>query len=75
MTWPSVVNRDAGAIQITFTVGYGASGTAVPMAIRHAIKMLVGHWHDHREPAGECASATVMPMGIASILAAYRVAR
>lgn len=74
-TWPSVVSRDAGAIQITFTAGYGAAGTAVPMALRQAVKSLVGHWYEHREPAGECASATVMPMGLGSILASYRVAR
>lgn len=74
-TWPSVTLRDAGAIQITFTAGYGAAGSAVPMALRHAVKSLAGHWYEHREPAGACAAATVMPMGLGSILASYRVAR
>ena len=74
-TWPLVVDRYAGAIEIDFTAGYGASGTAVPMALRHAIKMAVLHWYDNREPASACASAQMMPGGLGSIIASYRVAR
>jgi uncharacterized phiE125 gp8 family phage protein len=74
-TWPVVVDRYAGAIEITFTAGYGATATAVPHAIRHAIKLAVAHWYEHREPASACASASLMPMGLGTLLASYRVAR
>ena len=73
--WPIVVNRFAGAIVITFTAGYGAAASAVPMALRHAIKMCAAHWYEHREPASACASATLMPLGLGTIIASYRVAR
>ena len=38
--------QDDNAISVTWWAGYGASGTSVPAAIRHAILMLVGHWYD-----------------------------
>lgn len=44
-TWPPHL-RDDNAISVTWWAGYGASGTSVPAAIRHAILMLVGHWYD-----------------------------
>ena len=44
-TWPPHL-RDDNAISVTWWGGYGASGTSVPAAIRHAILMLVGHWYD-----------------------------
>lgn len=73
--WPIVVNRAADAIEVTFTAGYGAGASAVPYALRHAVKQLVAHWYDNREPASECASKDLMPMGLGSILAGHRVMR
>ena len=74
-TWPQIVNRSAAGIEITFTAGYGAAAHTVPSAIRHAIKVLATHWHENREPASACASAQLMPMGLGTILASFRVAR
>jgi uncharacterized phiE125 gp8 family phage protein len=74
-TWPIVVDRAAGGIVITFTAGYGAAASAVPMALRHAVKMLATHWYEHREPASACAASNLMPAGLASLVASYRVAR
>jgi uncharacterized phiE125 gp8 family phage protein len=44
-TWPGNLD-DQNAVTVTWWAGYGASGTSVPAAIRHAILMLVGHWYD-----------------------------
>ena len=46
-TWPPHL-QDDNAISVTWWAGYGASGTSVPAAIRHAILMLVGFWYEHR---------------------------
>lgn len=72
--WP-IPDRDVAGIEIAFTIGYGPGAAAVPSALRQAIKMLVLHWYDNRMPASECASSELMPMGLGSILSAYRVMR
>lgn len=46
-TWPANLD-DYNAVAVTWWAGYGASGTSVPAAIRHAILMLVAHWYENR---------------------------
>lgn len=36
------------AITVQFVAGYGAA-SAVPVGIKQAILLLVGHWHEHRQ--------------------------
>ena len=43
-TWPPHL-QDDNAISVTWWGGYGASGSDVPAAIRHAMLMLVAHWY------------------------------
>ncbi|MCI0420082.1 MAG: head-tail connector protein [Acidobacteria bacterium] len=64
-SWPST--RDTlNAVTVRFVAGYGAAGAtnssqAVPEGIRQAIKFLVAHWYDNREPA---AQQSVVPVAI-----------
>lgn len=44
--WPNVYDR-RDAITVTFVAGYGAA-SAVPESIKRAIRLLVGHWYEHR---------------------------
>ena len=46
-TWPANLD-DQNAISVTWWAGYGASGSSVPAAIKHAILMLVSHWYETR---------------------------
>lgn len=46
-TWPSHLS-DPNAVAVTWWAGYGAEGSNVPAAIRHAILMLVGHMYEQR---------------------------
>lgn len=46
-TWPSI-RGDVQGIVVTFTAGYGAA-SAVPDTIKHAMKLLIGHWYRNRE--------------------------
>lgn len=47
--WPSVYLGRPNAVQCTFVAGYGVAGT-VPEMLRTAVKMLVSHWYENREP-------------------------
>jgi uncharacterized phiE125 gp8 family phage protein len=72
--WPSIVSRAYGAIVITFTAGYGAGASDVPIALRQAIKDIVLHWYENREAASE-VNLQEPPMKTRSILQQYTVAR
>jgi hypothetical protein len=73
VAWPTIVNRDFGAIRIDFTAGYGATANTVPVALRQAIKDIVAHWYENREAVGESMQAP--PMKTTAILQRYTVAR
>lgn len=51
-SWPVTECGRPGAVTVTFACGYGADGSAVPAAAKHAIKLLCGHWYRNREAVG-----------------------
>ena len=65
-TWPPHL-QDDNAISVTWWGGYGASGTSVPAAIRHAMLMLVGMWYERRM-AADSMSGNEIPFGVQSLL-------
>lgn len=68
-----VPGRALNGIEIAFTAGYGATADDVPMPIRQAIRMLVAHWYEAREPAEQNAAS--VPGTVASLIAPYRSVR
>jgi len=62
----------ADRIQIDFTAGYGASGSAVPQPLRQAIRLLVTHWYEHRSAASVGEAVAAMPLGFGELVAPYR---
>jgi len=54
-------------VTVTWWGGYGASGSDVPAAIRHAILMHVGHLYERRLAADNVASNEV-PFGVKALL-------
>lgn len=76
-SWPST--RDTiNAVTVRFPAGYGLavdtaeqSAQKVPEGIRHAIKFLVAHWHENREPASESVPQAVA-MTLESLTWQYR---
>jgi len=59
-SWPATQDvRDA--VTVTYTAGYGASGSSVPESIKHGMKYLVGHWYAFREPVVD-RTVTNVPM-------------
>lgn len=72
-TWPTVRDQ-RNAITVTYVAGYGAA-SAVPDALKAAIKLLVGHWFTNREGVVTGTIATEIPMAVDALLAPYRVLR
>jgi uncharacterized phiE125 gp8 family phage protein len=50
-TWPST-RTERNAVRIQYTAGYGATPSTVPLLIKEAIILLVGHW-TNRQPQNE----------------------
>lgn len=73
-TWPSTALYPAGAITVRFTAGYG-DATAVPEAIKAAIKLLVAHFYENREPVVIGKAMNDLPLTIEALLWPFRVLR
>jgi uncharacterized phiE125 gp8 family phage protein len=68
--WPSVQDR-ANAVTIRYTAGYGDDGEAVPMPMRQAMLLLIGHYHENPSATGDAIAE--LPMGVDFLLQRYRV--
>ena len=64
-SWPTI--QPGSRITVTATVGYAT----LPDDIRHAMLLLIGHWHKYRE-AGAREVADI-PHGVESLLANHRM--
>lgn len=70
-SWP-LPGRNVNGIEIAFTAGYGAAADDVPMPVRLAIKMLVAHWYEAREPVLFGETTDPVPSTVAKLIAPYR---
>ena len=73
-SWPQP-GRGVNGIEIGFTAGYGPAPEDVPMPLRLAIRLLVAHWHEAREPVLLGETADPVPASIASLLGPYHTVR
>ena len=69
--WPSIEDGRYGAVEITYTAGYGAAASSVPPAIVHAVKLLIGHWNENREAVSTGSVSTEIALALKSILWLY----
>jgi len=67
LTWPSTQSDKYGAVVVTFTAGY-ATQAAVPLALKHAVAFLVGHWFRSREPILSGTIVATIPSGLDMLL-------
>ncbi len=72
--WPTPALA-IGGIEIDFTAGYGAAAVDVPEPIRQALKLLVAHWYEVREPVNIGSMATRVPDTVSELLRPFRVQR
>ncbi|MFH0914830.1 MAG: head-tail connector protein [bacterium] len=74
-SWPSETLRPAAPITIEFVAGYGAAAN-VPVPVKQAILLLIGHWYENREIMGDpkfAASLAGLPFAVDALLMPYRV--
>ena len=67
--------RLLNAFEVAFTAGFGDEATDVPAPIRHALKLLVAHWFEHREPVVLSELPQEVPATVAGLLLPYRRVR
>lgn len=67
------VRRDALAIEIDYTAGYGAAASNVPEALRQAMLALVAHWFEHRDAVLMAGTGAIVPVSFDKLIAPYRV--
>ncbi|MDY6960316.1 MAG: head-tail connector protein [Pseudomonadota bacterium] len=68
--WPATRCEDH-AVRIIFAAGFGA-GSEVPMALRQAMLLMIGHWYANREAVSE-TSLSEVPMAAKWLFAPYRI--
>lgn len=68
--WPAIT-CEPGAVKVTFACGFAT----VPADLKAAVKLLVGHFYEHREAVTTDLKAVDLPMGVAAILDRYHVGR
>ena len=71
-TWPAGL-EDNDAVIVQWWAGYGATGSSVPAAIRHAMLMLIAHWYENRSATlGTGAVPQEVPLGVNALLDSQR---
>lgn len=68
--WPEVYDRPEAVI-IVFEAGF-EDVDAVPADIKAAARLLVGHFYENREAAGEGAAAREIALGVTNLTQRYR---
>lgn len=70
-SWPSAQVRP-DAIKITYTAGFGPAASDVPQGIRHAILLMVAHWHQNRA-ASTTDRLRDLPFAVNALIDRHRV--
>lgn len=73
-TWPDTQSNTFNAVTIRFVCGYGAA-SAVPLPLKQAMLLLIGHWYEHREAVniGNIVNlVTLVPLGFDDLLYQFR---
>ncbi|QUS39293.1 hypothetical protein RPMA_10930 [Tardiphaga alba] len=65
-----VPGRAQAGIALDVACGYGADASDVPADLRHAIRLLLAHWYDHRVAT---ADGAMVPAGVGALVAPYRM--
>lgn len=75
-SWPSVNLWPTNPIEIEYVAGYGSARTNIPMQIRQAMLLLIGHWYENREAflaTRQTGQIAAVPLTLQSMLYSYRM--
>lgn len=67
-SWPDIRSGLYNGVQVRYVAGYGSSTSDVPANIKHAIKLMISHWYEVREPVIIGAPVNEVPMSVESLL-------
>lgn len=70
-SWPNTSLREINGVCLEFVAGFGVA-SAVPAELKHAVKLLVAHWYENREPE-QPVDLNTIPHGIMRLLDDYRM--
>lgn len=70
-SWPDDPDLSAGPVVVSWRAGY-ADAAAIPAALKHAIKLLVGHFYENREGVTVGATAGQVPFAIDALISPFR---
>jgi len=62
VSWPSTITDTIRVFRVQFVAGYGTSGATVPAALKHAILLLVGAWHEQTEDVGHITTSAALAL-------------
>jgi uncharacterized phiE125 gp8 family phage protein len=71
-SWPSTQSIRK-AVKVRYVAGYGDAAVDVPMPIRQAMLLIIGHLYENREPYITGTTISKSPMAAESLLGPYRV--
>lgn len=71
LSWPSA-RSIINAVEIEYTAGYGTTPDDIPDAIKHALKLLIGHFNENTEQT-TVVSMSDISFGVESLCAPYRI--
>ena len=72
---PLAPGRAIAGIYLDVTIGYGATGAAVPQPLLQAHFMLIAHWYDNRGDVLADSGAVRLPASVAALFAPFRAVR
>lgn len=70
-SWPNL-RGDVDGVTVRFIAGY-ADIASVPEAAKAAVKLMVGHWYEHRESVVVGTTASQLPLAVDALLDTLRI--
>lgn len=71
-SWPST-RAVTSAVTVTYVAGYGGTGDDVPGPFKHAIKLVLAHYHENREQSISGTIISTIPVAAERLLDHYRI--
>ena len=72
MTWPALQSDRLGRVQVEYVTGW-TSAALVPAKVKQGMLLLASHWFTERQAVNVGNITGVMPFGVESCWAPYRV--
>ena len=69
--WPSFIPFPSGAVRIRYVCGHSTLLT-IPISIKQAMLLIIGHLYEHRESTTE-KTLWEVPMAVSSLLRPYKI--